>query len=51
MKHALGFECSTKLNYSDEDVSKLTEAMIIFPISVDEFIERLKALLAISSFF
>ena len=50
MKQALVLECSTKFNYSEEDVTKLTETMIIFPTSVEELTERLKALLVISSF-
>ena len=50
MKQALVLECSTKFNYSEEDVTKLTETMIIFPNSVEELTERLKALLVISSF-
>lgn len=51
MQEALALECSTKFKFSDDDVTKLTETMVIFPTSVEDFLQRQKALSLLSCFF
>ena len=40
LQEALVLDNSTKFNISDENISKLTETTIVFPVSVDDFLER-----------
>ena len=51
LQEALVLDNSTKFNISDENISKLTETTIVFPVSVDDFLERKKALHLLSVFF
>ena len=51
LQEALVLDISTRFSISDENISKLTETTIVFPVSVDDFLERQKALHLISAFF
>ena len=51
LQEALVLDISTRFSISDENVSKLTETTIVFPVTVDEFLERQKALHLLSVFF
>ena len=51
LHEAMVLDISTRFSISNEDVSKLTEITIIFPTSVDDFLERQKALHLLSVFF
>ena len=47
----MALNLSTKFDMSDAVINKLTETQILFPLSIEGLIERLKAITLLATFF